>query len=175
MSVFIMNFQSPKELDEFKWYYENFGCTNIDILINDSINEKETIWSVPSYSEMGDIVIFACASTAKDHMGHVCAQAKAAGDKKIVALAEEERKKYRYYSKKIIAIGKLGEMPWPDLEFGERAYSAKIINLKILDNPIDLSDFKGDIVLNTFNSFTKLNSWQWELIKKKMEKGEKVG
>lgn len=43
-------------------------------------------------------------------MGHVCVQAKSEDDD-IHNFAEEQRAKYRMYSGKFIAIGKIGEMP----------------------------------------------------------------
>lgn len=43
-------------------------------------------------------------------MGHVCVQAKSE-DYDIHNFAEEQRAKYRMYSGKFIAIGKIGEMP----------------------------------------------------------------
>ena len=153
------------------YQYKEYGRTNIDVLLDD-VNAHEIVWTVPSNSDAGDIVVFACARTAKDHMAHVCVQVRSEGKSELLRFAEEQRAKYNKYSGRIIGAGVIEETPRPDDAFGQRAYSAKISRIRLLNKPIDLSEFKGDIKLSTFSAHTKLNHQQWELLQIRLNEEE---
>ena len=77
--------------------------TNIDHILNFEATLRE--WTVDKNSRVGEIVFFMCAKTSKDHMGHVCAEARRQGyPSDIIAFAEAERELYKKYAGNIVAI-----------------------------------------------------------------------
>ena len=100
---------------------------------------------------------------------------KAAGATELMEFANEQALNYKRYAGKIIATGMIGEMPWKDQESGDRTYWAKIVKLQLAEELIDISEFKGSIQLSKFSAHTKLNGWQWQLLRQRIEKGNANG
>ena len=157
----IINFQSPVELDDLIDRFRGDQLTNIDHIFKfeDTLGE----WTVDRYSEMGDIVFFMCAKTSKDHMGHVCAQAKKTEDEELIAYAESERALYKKYAGKILAVGAIMEDPFQtdnsgyEYQYWRNNWYARIGNYQLLKDPIDISDYRDYITVSRTGSITKLD------------------
>lgn len=167
----ITNFQPPKELDDLKdRLYNRDGYTSLEILLTDATISGKTEWTVDKDCQVGDIILFMCAKTAKDHIAHVCAEAKRLNDDELINFAEEEREKYNKYAGSIIAIGVLAGVPFQDVsEFPYQGWKSpwygKVGDLKLLENPISIDEFRGFIKISRTGSITKLTSEQWEHLK----------
>lgn len=169
--VIINNFQSPKDLLDLEdRYYNNGGFTNIEILFTDATSTNETEWTVDKDCEVGDTILFMCAKTAKDHIAHVCVEAKKTNDKELIDFAEEEREKYNKYSGSILAIGTLKEPPFiaeSDFEYQcwRTPWYGKICDLRLLDNPVSIDKYRSFIQISRTGSITKLTNEQWEQLR----------
>ena len=168
MAAFITNFQSPFELDDLQDRFERDGLTNIDYLLHfdESIGE----WTVHKDAQVGDRVYFMCAVTSKDHMGHVCAQARAEAPEELQAFAEEQRKLYKKYAGRIVAVGKVDEPPFQSIDSGyahapwRNPWYARICDVQLLGQPIPYDDFRDFITVNSTGSITKLTGEQEEAL-----------
>lgn len=109
MEAFITNFQSPVELEDLIDRYETDRMTNIDHFFSEATTLD---WTVKKDAQINDIVVFMCAKTSKDHMGHVCAQCKEIGNQKLLIYAEQERQLYKKYAGMIVGLGIIQELPY---------------------------------------------------------------
>lgn len=179
--VIITNFQPPKEIEDLEdRFYNSNGYTNLDILLTDANCTGETEWTVDKDCKVGDTVLFMCAKTAKDHIGHVCAEAKRLGDDELIEFAEEEREKYSKVSGYLLAIGILEEPPFQSAsEFPYQSWRSpwygKVGDLKLFENPIYIGDFRDFIIISRTGSITKLTDDQWSQLKRViLEKGNSI-
>lgn len=169
--VIITNFQPPKEIDDLiDRLYNSNGYTNLEILLTDATYTGETEWTVDKDCKVGDTVLFMCAKTAKDHIGHVCAEAKRINDEEIINFAEEEREKYNKVSGYLLAIGVLEEPPFQSTsEFPYQGWQSpwygKVGDLKLFDSPISIDSFRDFIKISRTGSITKLTNEQWIQLK----------
>ena len=166
--VIITNFQSPKEIEDLKdrLYYRD-GYTSLEILLTDATLSGKTEWTVDRDCQVGDTVLFMCAKTAKDHIAHVCAEAKRFNDDMLIKFAEEEREIYNKYAGKILAIGVLEGIPFQDVsEFPYQGWKSpwygKVGDLRLLEHPISIDEFRDFIKISRTGSITKLTSEKWE-------------
>lgn len=168
MAAFITNFQSPFELDDLQDRFERDGLTNIDYLLHfdESIGE----WTVHKDAQVGDRVYFMCAVTSKDHMGHVCAQARAEAPEDVQVFAEEQRQLYKRYAGHIMAVGRVDEPPFQSIDSGyahapwRNPWYARICDVQLLGQPIPYDDFRDFITVNSTGSITKLTGEQEEAL-----------
>lgn len=164
MNRFISNFQSPVEIEDLIDRYENGEVTNLDLLL-DYENNLPVEWTVYKESRVGDKIYFMCAKTSKDHMGHVCVQAKEESQE-IYEFAERERALYKKYAGKIIAVGILSEDAFQSTDVGwEHPYwrspwYAEIDEFQLLDYPIDISEFRDFITVSRTGAITLLSDEQ---------------
>lgn len=166
MSAFIINFQSPFELDDLWDRYEKDGLTNIDHILHfeDTLGE----WTVHKDAKVGDRVFFMCAVTSKDHMGHVCAEVRRSEEvpHEIVAFAEKERELYRRYAGTIVAVGRIAEEPFQSDDSGyanpvwRTPWYARIGNLQLLDKLVSIDESRSFIKVSRTGSITKLDKNQ---------------
>ncbi len=175
MSAFITNFQSPVELDDLIDRYRFDGRTNIDILLEDSDKDRFTEWTVPKDAQVGDIALFMCAKSSKDHMGHVLKLAKMDGDPGLIAFAERQRDTYKKYAGNILAIGFVDEEPYQLIDSGYRyqywrsPWYAKIRDIRILSNMVNISEYRDFIKISRTGAITKLSYQQWSQLKDLIE------
>ena len=170
MPAFIINFQSPFELDDLWDRYERDGLTNIDHILNYEGTLGE--WTVHKDAKPGDRVFFMCAVTSKDHMGHVCSQARKTDGipDEIVAFAEAERELYRRYAGTIVAIGRVEEKPFQSYDSGysnpawRNPWYARIRDVQMLAEPIGIDKFRDFIKVSRTGSITKLDNQQETLL-----------
>lgn len=179
--VIISNFQAPKDIKDLEdRFYNGNGYTSLELLLEDAFETGSTEWTVDRNCNIGDIVLFMCAKTAKDHIGHVCAQARKCGNEDLIRFAEEERQKYKIYSGCILGIGILIGKPF--VSFSEYEYQGwkspwygKISDLVIFDFLINIDEFRDFIKISRTGSITKLTEEQWECLKELiLEKGNKL-
>ena len=135
--VIITNFQSPKEIEDLKdrLYYRD-GYTSLEILLTDATLSGKTEWTVDRDCQVGDTVLFMCAKTAKDHIAHVCAEAKRFNDDVLIKFAEEEREIYNKLSARMI----------PDISTSDKLMREKELseyNEKELENLVKNKSRKG--------------------------------
>ena len=164
MSAFIINFQSPKELDDLVDRFQTDGLTNIDHILNFEDTLKE--WTVDKNSKAGDKVFFMCAKTSKDHMRRVFLDAKEYANDVIIAYAEKELNLYQRYAGNVVATGTLAEDPFMADSSGynypawRNPWYAKIDNFQLLENPVSIDDFRDFIKVSRTGSITKLSEDQ---------------
>ncbi|MCQ2449571.1 MAG: hypothetical protein MJ132_05215 [Clostridia bacterium] len=169
--VIITNFQPPKEIEDLAdRLYNNNGYTSLEILLTDAIDTSKTEWTVDKECKVGDTVLFMCAKTAKDHIAHVCAEAKKLNDNELINFAEEERKKYNSYAGHLLAVGMLEDLPFQDVsDFPYQGWKSpwygKICDLKLFDHPVSIDDFRDFINISRTGSITKLTNEQWSQLK----------
>ena len=170
----ITNFQAPKNIEDLIERFDKGRMTNIDHLFAD--NGKETVWTVSKDVKRGDIVLFLCAKTSVNHMGHVRQQAKDMKNSEIIAFAENEYQKYKKYAGSIMAIGTIAEKPFQTNTSGyenagwSSTWYAKIYKLNILREPIKMDELKDFITINSFGAITKLKDVQWNKLEKIIQK-----
>jgi len=169
MGAFITNFQSPVEIEDLIDRYENGETTNLDMVLH--YEEYQPFeWTVDKDAKVHDIAVFMCAKTSKDHMGHVCAQAREEGDVGLLAFAENERELYKKYAGQIVAIGRVIDEPFQTQESGwEKPYwrspwYAKIGDYILLDNPVSIDLFRDYITVSRTGAITKLSDSQWRML-----------
>lgn len=169
--VIITNFQPPKDIDDLKdRLYNRNGFTNLEILLTDATFSGKTEWTVDKDCQIGDTVLFMCAKTAKDHIGHVCAEAKRLNNDELIKFAEEEREKYNKYAGNIIAVGVLESLPFQSetvflYQGWKSPWYGKVGDLRLFKHPISIDDFRDFIKISRTGSITKLSNEQWERLK----------
>lgn len=169
--VIITNFQPQKDIDDLRdRLYNSDGYTNLEILLTSASFSGETEWTVDKNCQVGDVILFMCAKTAKDHIGHVCAEAKRLDDDELIDFAEKEREKYNQYAGNIIAIGILSDTPFQSVSSfpyqGWRSpWYGKVSDLKLFAHPISIDNFRDFIKISRTGSITKLTDEQWKRLK----------
>lgn len=124
-------------------------------------------WTVDKNAVIGDTVFFMCAKTSKDHMGHVCVQAKEESDE-ILRFAEKEKTLYKKYAGQIITMGKVATKPFQTEDSGWSAHYwkspwyAEINEIILLDTPVDISQFREFINVSRTGAITTLNDEQYK-------------
>lgn len=170
MNSFITNFQSPVEIEDLLDRYEQGEVTNIDMLLDFEMYSPLE-WTVSKDAEVGDIVFFMCAKTSKDHMGHVCVQAKEESPE-VYEFALREKELYKKYAGNIVAIGKVAKEPFQTEDSGwERPYwkspwYAEISDIVLLENMVNISEYRDFITVSRTGSITKLTEMQGEKLYK---------
>ena len=168
--VIVTNFQSPKEIEDLEdRFYNGGGYTNLEIL-EDGAKIGWAEWTVDKSCEVGDIVILMCAKTAKDHMEHVCTQAKGIDDIELIRFAKLEREKYKKYSGYLLGTGRISESPfqgYSEYQFKcwQSPWYAKISDIKLFDCPIYIDEFRDFIKVSRTGAITKLSNDQWEQLR----------
>lgn len=158
MADFVANFQSPYELDELEWCLREGSPTNLGCLFEPMQGEPLGMWTVPKWAKAGDRVFFMCGASTKQHMAHVCKQAKESGDEKLIALANAERDQYKRYAATILALGRVAAAPVPPRNGGSQAlWWAPIRDFVFLHNPVAPEQWKPVFKVSRTGSITKLS------------------
>ena len=160
----ITNFQSPFEYEELVERYETPGQeTNLDYILQSESDLAD--WTVDKNCEPGDTVFFMCAKTSKDHMGHVCAEARRHGNPDIIAYAEKERALYREYAGKILAMGKVAHYPeqldpgWEHTRWRSPWFS-DFVGFHLSETPVSIDEFRSFITISRTGAITRLDASQ---------------
>lgn len=180
MGAFITNFQSPVELDDLIDCFESGGVTNLNMIL-DRKQHARIEWTVDKNATAGDTAYFMCAKTSADHMGHLCALLRKLedADAELLAYAEAQRKQYRDKAGQIIAVGRVADGPFSTFDSGWNAsywrspWYARIDNIRILDRPVSIAEFRDFIKVSRTGAITKLTNEQNETLKKLIAGKEK--
>ena len=146
MEAFSTNFQSPVELEDLIDRYETDQMTNIDHFFSEATTLD---WTVKKDAQIHDIVVFMCAKTSKDHMGHVCAQCKAIGNQELLIYAEQERQLYQTFDSGY------------QYSYWKSPWYAKISNITRLKNPLPINEFRDFIYISRTGAITNLTRDQY--------------
>lgn len=169
MAAFITNFQSPVELVDLVDRYERGKITNLDMILE---HEKYAPleWTCDKDAKIGDTVYFMCAKTSVNHMGHICSVLRAADKENtdLYAFALAQRAAYREYAGKIVAVGQVADEPFQtevsgwDAPYWRSPWYARIENIKLFAEPVDISAFRDFIKVSRTGAITKLTPEQWQ-------------
>jgi len=164
-NAFITNFQSPVEYADLVERCDEGRGTSLDILLSDS-NDDYTVWTVSKDAQPGDTVVFMCAKTSKDHMGHVCSVARKEGNERYLEYAEEKRALYKQYAGSIVAVGRVCSDAFQDRDpsinqYWRSPWYAKIDRVQLLADRVTIDDFRDFIKVSRTGAITKLTDEQW--------------
>ena len=176
VQAFINNFSFPTSIDELRAIIKE-GSYSLETLLED----EETGWTVPKWAKQGDIVFFMHARTAITKITALTTEVNR--EKQFLSKEEYEtmnawliraKKLYQVYGGKIMAIGRVtGEGAYIDNRYGEdvpthwksRIY-ADIDSIILLENPVDLSEFKSFITLTLGGAITPVFGKEFERLRK---------
>ena len=161
--VYILNFNVPKTLPDFLFYYEEYLATNIDLLFEGFV-DGTTTWSVPRRAQPGDIVIFMCAGSARHNLGMVTSHLPASASAELRSFVDEQKTLYKQYSGCLLGTGIVATDPkfYPDSNW----WAADIGQLRRFETPVSIDDFRDFITISRTNSVTKLSGEQWAQLKR---------
>lgn len=165
--AFITNFQSSVELVDLLERYNLDKKTNIDKFLED-VEDDYTEWTVDKEAKIGDIVYFMCAKTSVDHMRSLRKNIiENYFDDDLLEFTESQFEKYKKYAGKIIAIGKLVSEPFQadsgyTKPYWRSPWYASVEELKLLKNPVDISQFRDFIKVSRTGAITRLSKAQEE-------------
>lgn len=164
---FISNISFPKNLDELEYFAMKYGQFNVE----DILCENAVIWTAPRWAKINDIVFFMHAKTAVSTITRLRSELNqkrsCLSDVKYNMLMEWISKGlalYKEYGGKIFAIGRVDGAPEyeshimddPDnyqMHWKSKVY-AKINEINVLLNPIDISRFNDFIMVSRQSSIT---------------------
>lgn len=167
MAAFITNFQSPVELDDLKDRFNQGKITNLDMILGHK-SHRPLEWTVDKEADIGDTVYFMCAKTSVNHMRHLCSVLLSMGQSEtdLYVFALTQRLLYREYAGSIVAVGRVADKPFQTKDSGWEApywrsrWYAEIEEIKLLDKPVNISDFRDFISVSKTSAITKLNKEQ---------------
>lgn len=173
MSTFITNFQSPVGIEDLQDRLENGRISNLDMILHYDLYPSIE-WTVDKDARTGDTVLFMCAKTSVDHIGHICAELKKAGieNSDLSNFAKEQRNLYKKYAGSIIAVGRVADEPFQDYFPGWKApywrspWYAVIEDICLLQSPVYIAEFRDFIKVSRTGAITKLTDEQWENLSK---------
>lgn len=162
MNIYLANFNSPKDLSDAKYFFDNYGKTNIDFLLDD-FEIGYTNWSVPKKAVPGDIVAFMCANSAKNKFGMAVSHYPASWGPEFQQFVNQQKALYKKYSGFLVGYGIVASIPV--LSDESNWWFADINQLIRFDNPISYDDYKSFIKINLLGSITVLKDEQWDRLK----------
>lgn len=174
VNAHINNISFSKTIEQLeKFIYEN-GCYNIEDVLNEA-NGGYTIWTVSRSSVVGDIVLYFHAKTAIQWIRKLETATKTLDesehDKPLLReWLKRARELYSLYGGKIFAIGRISSRPEKEdaLDFQEhwsgRIY-AKVEDIYILENPVDISEFNSFVLVSRQSAITPLPSKEFEKLR----------
>ena len=83
---YILNFNVSRDYSEVKYEFDEWGVTNLSTLIYD-FDQGKTNWSVPKNANIGDIVVFMCAKSARSNIGMATSHIPAESDQEFFEFA----------------------------------------------------------------------------------------
>ena len=170
MSAFIVNFQGPQDPDDIAHFYM-MGGSNLNFLIMDAVGCRVTTWTVPESATPGDIVIFACARTAKDRLGMARTALKEFDNDVLLDFANTQMDLYKIYSGTLMAIGVISDDDGVQ-DIGWNLLGRNIVGLRLFSRPIDTKELGDVIKINRFGSVTYLDDIQWAYLRDFINRSE---
>lgn len=178
VQAFINNIVFPKTLDEVMFYAAEHGCFNVE----DILEEDTTVWTVPKWAKIGDIVFFMHSKTSISTITRLkselidCDILYDEDDYKLLdEWLEKGRQLYKQYGGKIFAIGRVTGIPEyiadDDEEYETADYyhwKSKIyseIVVDVLENPIDISEINDFIYVSRQSAITGVFGKEYQKLK----------
>lgn len=187
VQAYINNIVFPKSLDEVLFYATEHGCFNVEDILNDQV----TTWTVPNWTKVGDVVFFMHSKTSistitalKTELHNNKSLYSAHTFDMLDLWLERGRMLYKKYGGKIFALGKVVGAPeyidsddfsYEDADlyhWNSRIYAD--IELHVLDNPIDISQFNSFIKVNRQGAITGVWGEEFYRLKTIITKDNKV-
>lgn len=179
VQTFLNNVSFPKNLKELDYYKDEFDVETL-------MYAEWAEWTTPKWAVPGDIVLFFHAKTAIQQISRLETELK---DLKQVSKTKKcvlegalgrARNLYKMYGGKIFAIGKIAEKPFYDAhpfmsEEEEREQNikfrtnrrifAKVDEIFLLENPVDISEFSDFIFVSRQSAITPVVGNDFERLK----------
>lgn len=173
VNAHINNISFPKTIEQLEEFIYEHGCYNVEDVINDAY-EGYTIWTVPRNSVIGDIVLYFHAKTAIQWIRKLETATKKLDETKhnkslLLTWLNRARQLYSLYGGKIFAVGRIGSRP--EIEDNANPYHwsgrvyAKVEEIHLLENPIDISEFNSFILVSRQSAITPIPSTEYEKLK----------
>lgn len=160
--IYILNFNNSRELSDIVDFYNNYGGTNINFLLEDFKAGKSN-WSVPKNAAPNDIAIFMCAKSARANLGLATSHIPADYSSEFKSFVDWQKMLYKKYSGYLLGCGIVASTPTKDSD--SNRWMADIDQLSAFTNPIYIDEFRSFISVSKTNSITYLNNEQWERLK----------
>ena len=160
--IYILNFNNSRELSDIVGFYNNYGGTNINFLLEDFKVGKSN-WSVPKNAAPNDIAIFMCAKSARANLGLATSHIPADYSFEFKSFVDWQKMLYKKYSGYLLGVGKVASTPTKDSD--SNRWMADIDQLTAFTNPIYIDELRSFISISKTNSITYLNNEQWERLK----------
>lgn len=173
---FVNNISVPKTLEELQYYIYEHGCFNVE----DILNEKETVWTAPSWAKIGDIVFFM-------HAKYVNSRLTALRTELISKQSQYTKSQFddmmqwikkglllhKQFGGKIFAVAHVSGTPEYyfvndneiKLHWSSRIY-AEMNEIYLLENPIDISEFNNFIFISRQSGITPVFGSDFDCLKK---------
>lgn len=172
IQAIINNISFPKTIEELEYFVKEVGQFNVDdILLYETVE-----WTIPKWALVGDIVFFFHAKTA---IQTICKLERELKKNKeiydynvLMAGLKHAKDLYDLFGGKIFAVGQVLGRPFYDdgdwqeeMHWRGRIY-AKIGEICILDNPIEMESFSDFIMISRQSSITAVLGEDFEKLKK---------
>ena len=165
VNAHINNISFPTDIEGLEYYVYKHGRYNVE----DILTEKTTNWTVPRSAKIGDIVLFYHAKTAIARITALITQVKAlpenSGHDKPLLLEwlERARQLFKQYGGKVFAIARVSGLPeyWsaeesPNAYHWQGRVYADMVDVVVLETPIDISEFNSFIKVSRQSAITPL-------------------
>lgn len=160
--IYILNFNNTRNLADIKYSFDNYGKTNIDLLLEDFSNGFTT-WSVPKKAKPGDIAVFYCAKEATHNLGLATSHIPAYYSQEFHTFVQQQKALYKKYSGYILGYGVVSSIPKYDST--SNRWNADLNKMCQFTTPIHIDDFRNYIFITRGNSITYLKDYQWGILK----------
>ena len=164
VQAFVNNISAPKSLDEMIYLVENTDRFTVEELL---FNDEYTEWTAPRWAKTGDIVFFMHTKTANSSLTAIRTELNQRkkqftnSDYNVyMDWIERGLHLHKQYGGKIFAIAKVcGPTEYED-SFSEDPYHwrskiyAKMNGLTILENPVDISEFRDFLLISRASGIT---------------------
>ncbi|MBQ8163187.1 MAG: hypothetical protein IJZ93_02310 [Clostridia bacterium] len=173
INAHINNISFPKTIEELEHFIYERGSYNVEDVINEC-SIGYTIWTVPRNSAIGDIVLYFHAKTAIQWIRKLETATQNLDESKhdknlLTEWLTKARGLYSLYGGKIFAIGRIKSRPEleeeeQNIHWSGRVY-AKVGDLVLLQNPIDINEFNSFITVSRQSAITPLPSNEYQKLK----------
>lgn len=176
VQAYVNNIAFPSSLEELEFFIYEHGCFNVE----DILYESETEWTAPKWTKIGDIVFFMHAKYAISTITKLRTQLNQKKDEYsesdynvLMEWINRGIELHKKYGGKIFAIAQVSGRPAYEVaeDVDEAAYHwksriyAKMDNVTVLDNPIDISEFNDFIYISRQGAITGVFGEEFKKLK----------
>ena len=172
-NAYINNITFLKTLDEVETLIDSHDGYDIEILLG----AESVDWTAPRWGMAGDICLFMHAKNAKTDISRLRTELRNSSHyddsekEEIFDWLDRGKELYNQYGGKIFAVAQIVGQPYDDSEatyegahWKMRIY-AEMGNIWILDNPIDISEFRDFIIISSRGAITPLYGGDYDKLK----------